>query len=52
MKIVLISEFFYPYKTSTQKILTELSEDLVESGLEVDVITTKNAYREEKIKLE
>lgn len=51
MKIVLISEFFYPYKTSTQKILTELSEDLVESGLEVDVITTKNAYREEKIKL-
>lgn len=51
MKIVLISEFFYPYKTSTQKILTELSEDLVESGLEVDVITTKNAYREEKVKL-
>ena len=48
MRLVLVSEFFYPYKTSTQKILTELSEDLVEYGLEVDVLTTKNAYREEK----
>lgn len=46
MKIVLVSEFFYPYKTSTQKILTELAEDFVEYGLEVDVLTTKNAYRE------
>ncbi|EHR0217400.1 glycosyltransferase family 4 protein [Clostridium perfringens] len=48
MKVVLVSEFFYPYKTSTQKILTELAEDFVEYGLEVDVLTTKNAYREEK----
>ncbi len=52
MKVVLVSEFFYPYKTSTQKILTELAEDFVEYGLEVDVLTTKNAYREEKQKLE
>lgn len=51
MKIVIVSEFFYPYKTSTQKILTELAEDFVEYGLEVDVLTTKNAYREEKQKL-
>ncbi|EGT3617005.1 glycosyltransferase family 4 protein [Clostridium perfringens] len=51
MKIVLVSEFFYPYKTSTQKILTELAEDFVEYGLEVDVLTTKNAYREEKQEL-
>ncbi|WP_195964493.1 glycosyltransferase family 4 protein [Clostridium cuniculi] len=51
MKLVLVSEFFYPYKTSTQKILTELAEDFVEYGLEVDVLTTKNAYREEKQKL-
>lgn len=48
MKIVLVSEFFYPYRTSTQKILTELAEDFIEYGLEVDVLTTKNAYREEK----
>lgn len=51
MRLLLISEFFYPYKTSTQKILTELSEDLVEQGMEVSVLTTKNAYREEKQKL-
>jgi len=51
MKLVIVSEFFYPYKTSTQKILTELAEDFVEYGLEVDVLTTKNAYREEKQKL-
>lgn len=51
MKLVLVSEFFYPYKTSTQKILTELAEDFVEYGLAVDVLTTKNAYREEKQEL-
>lgn len=51
MKLVLVSEFFYPYKTSTQKILTELAEDFVEYGLEVDVLTTKNAYREQKQQL-
>lgn len=51
MKLVLVSEFFYPYKTSTQKILTELTEDFVEYGLDVDVLTTKNAYREEKQEL-
>ncbi|MBM6839666.1 hypothetical protein H9X77_15995, partial [Clostridium saudiense] len=51
VKLVLISEFFYPYKTGTQKILTELAEDLVENGLEVDVLTTDNAYREEKLSL-
>ncbi|WP_346878661.1 MULTISPECIES: glycosyltransferase family 4 protein [unclassified Clostridium] len=52
MKIVVVSEFFYPYKTGTQKILTELSEDFVEYGLEVDVLTTKNGCREEKQKLD
>lgn len=46
MRLLLISEFFYPYKTSTQKILTELSEDLVEYGMDVSVLTSKNAYRE------
>ena len=51
MKLLLVSEFFYPYKTSTQKILTELSEDLVDQGMEVSVLTTKNAYREEKQEL-
>ena len=48
MKLKLISEFFYPYQTATQKILTELAEDLVENGIDVSVLTTKNAYREAK----
>lgn len=48
MRLKMISEFFYPYQTSTQKILTELAEDLVINGLDVSVLTTKNAYREEK----
>lgn len=52
MRIVIVSEFFYPYRTSTQKILTELAEDFVEYGLEVDVLTTKNAYREKKQNLD
>ena len=52
MKLVIVSEFFYPYKTSTPKILTELAEDFVEYGLDVDVLTTKNAYREKKQNLQ
>ncbi|MGL5416428.1 MAG: glycosyltransferase family 4 protein [Clostridium sp.] len=52
MRLLLVSEFFYPYKTSTQKILTELSEDLVECGMEVSVLTSSNAYREEKQKVD
>lgn len=48
MKLIVVSEFFYPYKTSTQKIMTELCEDFVEYGLDVEVLTTKNAYREKK----
>ncbi|MPQ43507.1 glycosyltransferase family 4 protein [Clostridium tarantellae] len=51
MKLVIVSEFFYPYKTSTQKILTELAEDLVKYGLEVDILTTKNSYREKQQQL-
>lgn len=51
MKLIIVSEFFYPYKTSTQKIMTELAEDFVEYGLDVEVLTTKNAYREKQQEL-
>lgn len=51
MKLVIVSEFFYPYRTGTQRILTELAEDLVEYGLNIDVLTTKNSYREERKKV-
>lgn len=47
MKILILSEFFYPDKSSTPKVLTELAEDLVEYGLEVDVITSKASYKGE-----
>lgn len=51
MRILIVSEFFYPYKTGTQKILTELAEDFVEYGADVSVLTTKCSCREEKQEL-
>lgn len=50
-KLLLVTEFFYPYKTSAPRILTELAEDFVEYGMEVAVLTSKNGYYEKNIKL-
>lgn len=47
MKLLILSEFFYPDKSSTPKVLTELAEDMVEYGLDVDVITSKTSYKGE-----
>lgn len=47
MKLLILSEFFYPDKSSTPKVLTELAEDIVEYGIEVDVITSKISYKGE-----
>lgn len=47
MKVLILSEFFYPDKSSTPKVLTELAEDLVEYGLDVEVITSKTSYKGE-----
>ena len=47
MKLLILSEFFYPDKSSTPKVLTELAEDLVENGIDVDVITSKISYKGE-----
>lgn len=47
MKLLILSEFFYPDKSSTPKVLTELAEDMVEYGLDVDVITSKTSYKAE-----
>jgi glycosyltransferase involved in cell wall biosynthesis len=49
--IVIVSEFFYPNKTGSSKVLTELAEDLVSYGMEVSVVTSRNIYNEEKRKL-
>lgn len=44
-KILILSEFFYPDKSSTPKVLTELAEDFVKNGLNVDVITSMHSYK-------
>lgn len=51
MKVLILSEFFYPDKSSTPKVLTELAEDLVAYGLEVEVITSKTSYKGENSNL-
>lgn len=45
MKLLILSEYFYPDKSSTPKVLTELAEDIVKNGIEVDVITSRSSYR-------
>lgn len=45
MKLLILSEYFYPDKSSTPKVLTELAEDIVKNNIEVDVITSSNSYR-------
>lgn len=47
MKLLILSEFFYPDKSSTPKVLTELAEDMVEYGLDVEVITSRSSYKGE-----
>jgi len=44
-KILILSEFFYPDKSSTPKVLTELAEDLVNNGLDVEVICSNHSYK-------
>lgn len=44
-KILILSEFFYPDKSSTPKVLTELAEDLVKNGLDVEVICSNHSYK-------
>ncbi len=44
-KVLILSEFFYPDKSSTPKVLTELAEDLVSNGLEIEVICSNHSYK-------
>jgi len=44
-KILILSEFFYPDKSSTPKVLTELAEDFVKNGLDVEVICSNHSYK-------
>ena len=47
MKILIISQVFWPDETAGSQILTDLAEALAASGLEVDVITSRTAYENE-----
>lgn len=47
-RIVIVSEFFYPNKTGSSKVLTELAEDLDTYGMDVEVVTSRNVYNEEQ----
>lgn len=45
-KTLILSEFFYPDKSSTPKVLTELAEDLVKNNMDVEVICANHSYKE------
>jgi len=44
MKITILSQYFYPELISTGQLLTELAEDLVNLGCEVDVFAGQPTY--------
>jgi hypothetical protein len=44
MKIIIISQVFWPDESAGSQILTDLAEALIENGFEVDLITSGNAY--------
>jgi len=44
MKIIIISQVFWPDESAGSQILTDLSEALIDNGFEVDLIASGNAY--------
>lgn len=46
MKILILSQYFYPELISTGQLLTELSEDLVDLGCSVNVVAGQPTYYE------
>lgn len=49
MKIIIISQVFWPDESAGSQILTDLAEALTENGFEVDLITSANAYENHNI---
>ncbi len=49
MKIIIISQVFWPDESAGSQILTDLAEALIENGFEVDLITGGNAYENHNI---
>lgn len=44
MKIIIISQVFWPDESAGSQILTDIAEALIESGFKVDVVTSGNSY--------
>lgn len=44
MKIIIISQVFWPDESAGSQILTDLAEALIENGFKVDVITSGSSY--------
>jgi len=44
MKIIIISQVFWPDESAGSQILTDLAEALIKNGYKVDLITSGNAY--------
>lgn len=44
MKIIIISQVFWPDESAGSQILTDLAEALIENGFKVDLITSGNSY--------
>ena len=49
MRILIISQVFWPDESAGSQILTDLAESLIENGCEVDLITSGNAYENHNI---
>ncbi len=49
MKIIIISQVFWPDESAGSQILTDLAEALIKNGFEVDLITSGNAYENHNI---
>ena len=49
MKIIIISQIFWPDDSAGSQILTDLAEALIENGFRVDLITSGNSYENPNI---
>ena len=49
MKIIIISQVFWPDESAGSQILTDLAEELIKNGFKVDVITGGSAYENHNI---
>src|SRR5262249_36877639 len=44
MRLIILNQFFYPDHSATSQLMTDLSESLVENGIEVTAIAGRGRY--------